>query len=352
MKAAVLKEWKKIELSEINIPWPKDRENEVLIRVAYAGICGSDRKIFKGLHPIAQPPLILSHEISGIVWELSGSTRKTGLKKGDPVALRPVVSCGSCRGCRGGRDNICESVRVLGIHEPGGLAEFIRVPEHLVYPLPEHMNLAEGALAEPIADALHHIYRSGFKIGRKTAVIGADFTGILIAYILKFTGAAKSVLVDDRRESQALARLLDLEVCSPSDLIYEDTRSFGAAIGEFDIIYEATGTLMGLRTMTNALALGGTGVIVGVPTEDLPINIKQIFMKELTIQGCRLHTEEAFAAAIRLMADPTFMNPLKQLMGPQYPLQEAAQKAAGIFSGSQGRKTMIRVMEEEESSWC
>lgn len=348
MKAAVLKEWKHIELSEINMPRPRD--NEVLIRVAYAGICGSDRKIFNGLHPIAQPPLILSHEISGLVWEHSDSSGKAGFQKGERVALRPVLSCGGCHSCRQGRENICESVRILGIHEPGGLAEFICAPKQLVYPLPEHISLAEGALAEPIADALHHIYRSGFQIGRKTAVIGADFTGILIAYILKFTGAAKSVLVDDRRESQALARLLGLEVCSPSELVYEDTGSFGAAIGEFDIIYEATGTLLGFRTMTKALALGGTGVIVGVPTKDLPLNIRQIFMKELSIRGCRLHTEQAFAAAIRLMADPAFMNPLNKLLGPQFTLREAAQKADDIFSGSQGTKTMIRVMEEEESS--
>lgn len=346
MKAAVLKQWEDIQLDEVTMPWPS--KDEIVIRVAYAGICGSDKKIFKGQHDIVKPPVILSHEISGIIWDIPSQCSRTDLKKGDRVAVRPVISCGICPSCRSGRENICEDVKVLGIHEPGGLAEFLKAPAELVYKLPQTASLKAGALAEPIADALHHIYRSGFRIGKRTAVIGADFISLLIAYILNYAGASRAVVIDDSAYGRKMGNMLGLEVQEPSRLVCEDPKHFGTCIGEFDIVYESTGTLLGYRTMTNVLALGGTGVITGVPVQDVPVNIKQIFMKELSVIGCRLHTQEAFAGAVDLLGDRTFMEPLMKLITQQIDIEDLEYQKRDIFIDPGAGKTVIRVMREEE----
>lgn len=346
MKAAILKEWEKLELEEIPMPWP--RENDVIIRVAYAGICGSDKKIFHGQHSIAKPPIILSHEISGVIWEIPFECSSADLKKGDLVAIRPVLSCKTCSSCRAGKENICETVRVLGIHETGGFAEYIKVPAEQVYKLPEKMELAAGALAEPVADALHHIYQSGFQIGERIAVIGSDFTGLLIAYILNYAGAARAVVIDDSKYARKASGLLELEVCEPSSIVSEDTQKFGADIGEFDIIYESTGTLLGYQIMLKALKLGGRGVVTGVPGRDLPIDIKQIFMKELSIIGCRLHTQKDFARAISLLEKKAFTRPLLNLVTKQIRMQELVSRQSDLFNRSHADKTMIQITGEEE----
>ncbi|MCB6992139.1 alcohol dehydrogenase catalytic domain-containing protein [bacterium 210820-DFI.6.37] len=346
MKAAILKEWKKLELEETPMPWPQ--ANDVIIRVAYAGLCGSDKKIFHGQHSIAKLPIILSHEISGVIWERSHECGRNDLKRGDLVAVRPILSCKTCSSCRAGKENICETVKVLGIHEPGGFAEFIKAPAELVYKLPKKTELAAGALAEPVADALHHIYQSGFQIGDRIAVIGSDFTGLLIAYLLNYTGAARAVVIDDSKYAHEAGRILKLEVSEPSSIVSEDTRRFGADIGEFDIIYESTGTLLGYRTMLRALKLGGRGVVTGVPVRELPVDIKQIFMKELSIIGCRLHNQKDFVCAISLLEKTDFTRPLLNLVTKQMGMRELVSRQADLFSASYTGKAMIQITGEEE----
>ena len=141
---------KRVEVGEKAKPEPGP--GEVLIKVAYAGICGSDMIIYQGLHSRAQAPLIMGHEFSGVI-----EGGHSALPPGTPVTVYPLLSCGHCQPCRNGYAHVCDTLKLIGIDCDGGMAEYVKVPEEKIVPIPAGLSLKLGAFIEPGAVGVHAV---------------------------------------------------------------------------------------------------------------------------------------------------------------------------------------------------
>jgi len=165
---------------------PLPTEGEVLVRVKAAGICGSDLHIYRGERSDVALPRILGHELVGEVESVgSGVTR---FSRGDRVTVDPVVSCGKCVSCRRGYDNLCSSVKCLGVQVDGGYCDYIAVPEEKVYSLPLGLAWEKAALIEPFSIGAEVLARSEVREGDKVLVIGAGTIGLCILQAMKLAG--------------------------------------------------------------------------------------------------------------------------------------------------------------------
>jgi len=174
MKAMILKEYKHLEIKDIPMPYIESAD-EVLIRVKATAICGSDIHGFDGSTGRRQPPLVMGHEASGVV-ESVGPEVKT-LKIGDRVTFDSTIWCGQCYFCRQGQVNLCDARRVLGVscdeyRQDGTFAEYVIVPERIVYRLPDNVAFEEAALTEPVSVAMHAFEITDMKPGESAAVVG------------------------------------------------------------------------------------------------------------------------------------------------------------------------------------
>src|SRR4051812_29833602 len=155
MKALVFTAPRQLEMQDL--PVPEIGGGEALIRVRASGVCGSDLHGFLGKSKRRVPPLVLGHEFSGEVAEISSAI--PGVSAGDRVAIYPLKTCGQCAWCRTGRENICPNRKVYGLDFHGGLAEYVSAPGECIFRIPSDMSFPEGSLVEPLANAIHVIDR-------------------------------------------------------------------------------------------------------------------------------------------------------------------------------------------------
>ena len=176
MKGIKLEEPRNVDCVELEKPVPGP--GEALIRIVTAGICGSDIGAFRGTNTLVSYPRIIGHELAGIVEEIPADNPK-GLKPGDKVIVDPYIYCGECYPCSIGRTNCCTSLKVLGVHIDGGMAEYFCHPADMLVKMPEDMDWTDAAMAEPLTISLHGIHRGGLKAGEYCAIIGAGPIGLL-----------------------------------------------------------------------------------------------------------------------------------------------------------------------------
>src|ERR1017187_2764723 len=158
MKALVLSEYKKLDL--IDVPRPEPAAQEVLIRVHACGICGSDVHGFDGSTGRRIPPVIMGHEASGVVASVGSAVRN--FREGERVTFDSMISCGACDFCRRGAANLCDRRQVLGVsctefRRDGAFAEYVTVPEHIVFRLPDSVSFEHAAMVEPVSVAVHAV---------------------------------------------------------------------------------------------------------------------------------------------------------------------------------------------------
>ncbi|MHB1161714.1 MAG: zinc-dependent alcohol dehydrogenase, partial [Chloroflexota bacterium] len=167
MKAVVY--YKAYDVRMEDRPIPSLDEGEVLIKVAYTGICGSDVSIYMGKHPRATPPVIIGHEFSGEVVELKAPGSQ--LKVGDRVAVEPLFNCGSCYACVDGAYNSCVNLKMPGHNTDGSFAEYAKAPAHRVYRIPDAVSMEIASTVEPTSVATHAVRRSRLKLGDRAVVL-------------------------------------------------------------------------------------------------------------------------------------------------------------------------------------
>ena len=191
-KGWFLKDIRKFELVEREITEPQ--EDEVVIEVAYAGICGSDLHAYLGEHPLVEPGKILGHEFTGKITKKGDGV--TNFEIGDYVVVEPSLTCGKCYSCTHGRYNICYELDVIGCTKTdGGFQEYIKLPANKVYKV-EGIPLKRATLTEPFAVSIHGVRRSSFKPGDDVMVIGCGPIGFFVTAFLCFSGVGKLVVVD------------------------------------------------------------------------------------------------------------------------------------------------------------
>ena len=189
----------------IDIPSQRRGQDEVLIKVRSAGICGSDIGAYKGVNPLVSYPRIIGHEIAGEVVEVDDDEKT--FKVGDRVILEPYVYCGQCYPCSIGHTNCCENLTVRGVHIEGGMAEYVSHPRHLLHKVPDSIPWHLVPMAEPLVIGMHAVKQGETKAGQHVVITGAGQIGLLAAQYALTLGAIP-IVVDPVDERLALARSL------------------------------------------------------------------------------------------------------------------------------------------------
>ena len=277
---------------------PQIRDGEVLVRVMSCGICGSDvMEWFR----VPKSPRILGHEIAGVVAE----SRSDRFVEGERVVVRNQVPCGICHACANGHHSVCEaSVEI----EPGGMAEFIRVPRQIVergmWRLPNSLPYPVGTLAEPLACVLHSQNLALTTASKCLVIVGCGVFGLLHLQVARHSGVQRIIVVEPNEYRQAVAiNMGATAVVNSADglvsVINEVNNGHSA-----DMSIVATGSSSGLATACKALPRFGTVLLFGIPPPNAAgeLSINQIFWrKELVLLSSYGPGNVAFSEALRLL---------------------------------------------------
>ncbi|MHB8126638.1 MAG: zinc-dependent dehydrogenase [Desulfitobacteriaceae bacterium] len=307
MKAAVLKGIE--ELSLMHVETPNCGPGEVLVKLAACGICRTDMKCFSQGQRDLRMPRILGHEIAGTVAEIGRGV--TQVTVGERVQVAPGISCGSCRYCLRGQDNLCNSMQILGFHKDGGFAEYILVPAEgvrngVLQRIPEHLSFSEAALTEPLACSIN--MQESLKVGEEDQllIIGGGPLGILNAKLAKVNGVKNIILIEEkewrlkRAENFEFDYLINPGKSNVSEEIMKVTEGMGV-----DVVIPCCPGIepfaLGLNLLAKRGRLGFFSGLIGGNSLGADLNL--IHYKELFVSGaygCSIsHNKEA----LRLMAE-------------------------------------------------
>jgi L-iditol 2-dehydrogenase len=299
MKAAILHAPYDLRVENTRVTAP--RPGDVVVKVAMAGLCGTDYRIWTGDRRVGYPR-VLGHEFVGTVVETGFAV--TRVRVGDRVAVEPNYSCGRCPLCREGNRNLCLSRTAVGIDVDGCFAETVRVPERCCWPAPAGVADEDLMITEPLAVVVRAVARGDVQAGASAAVVGAGSLGLLALQVLRGRGAR--VLVVSRTPRRfALARELGAEATrTVAEAPLEETaRAFSGREG-VDVVLETAGTA---EAASHALALvrpGGRVVLTGLPHEPTPVAFFSVVRREVTLTGSMIYQDE-FPEAMRLVATGT-----------------------------------------------
>ena len=331
MKAAVFHGKHDLRLEDV--PVPTIGPDDVLIEVAYCGICGSDLHTYDGMelsiHKRPSGSRVLGHEVSGVVAEVGANV--TTCRSGDRVTCIPWVTCGVCAYCRRGLVNHCERKTLLG----GAMAEYVVAPGGSIYQLPEGVSLRRAALAEPLSCCVWALDLGGLRSGECAVVVGAGPMGLLIALLASRGGAAQTIVSEPNPIRRELAaRLGATAVVNPRETdLATRVRALTDGLGA-DVAFEVVGHPATVRDALSVVRNAGTVVVVGVsdPAATLPIAPYEVFQRELTIRGCltrRLSFDRGMRWLGALDLDPVITH--------VFPLDDLASAMAHAKQGAGGK---------------
>ena len=296
MKAAVFMGQEDVQV--LNVPKPPIRADEVLIRVAFCGICGSDITAYKTGNYVVG--LTIGHEFSGTIEKVGSKVEN--LTVGDKVTGCDVIPCGRCSFCLSGKPSLCESMEMPGVTINGAFAEFIKLPAWVVYKLPEKLSLLDASLIEPLACVLHAIELSSFKSSDSVLIQGAGPLGVLTLETLKKSGAGKIMVAEISDGRKKLAQDLGADiVIDPTEenlpvLIERQTNGLGV-----DVLFDTAGVPETLSQNFTLVRKGGEIMVVGITEESTPSDFFTIVLNELTIKGVYCGFNE-FPSAIEMLS--------------------------------------------------
>ncbi|MGV3487569.1 MAG: zinc-dependent alcohol dehydrogenase [Tuberibacillus sp.] len=300
MKAVMIDKPYSVVITDVE-PAPLE-ENEVRIQVKAAGICGSDIHAYKGLHPFRKPPVIIGHEISGEVVEIGSAV--TRVKVGDKVTVEPQVGCGKCEHCLQGEINYCDNRKAPGIGKwYGTMAENFVAPEEVVFVLPQDMDHKLGALAEPLAVAVHAVRRAGIGVGDKVAILGSGPIGLLTMAVAKAAGATTILGTDvfdyclDTAKDMGATHALNIK--GKDNWVEEALELVG---GPFDKVLIAVGVPGIVNQGLSLVKKGGRVVTIAMFHAEQSLDIMQLQGQEKELVGCFCYTREDTITAVDLLA--------------------------------------------------
>ena len=287
MKALVLEEYNKLVYKDM--PVPEYRPNELLVRVKACGICGSDVHGMDGSSGRRNPPLIMGHEASGTVEKVGKEV--TRYKPGDRVTFDSTEYPLNDWFTLQGRYNLSDNRKVLGVSPKeykrhGAFAEYVVVPEHILYKLPDQVSFEQAAMVEPVAVATHAINLTPIKMGDVVLVVGTGMIGLFLVQVLKLSNAGKIIAVDLDEKKLKLARDFGADVMINSDDSEFHQKILDQSDGRgVDVSFEAVGINPTVKAAIEATRKGGTVTLVGnlSPKVDLPL--QSVVTREIRLQG-------------------------------------------------------------------
>ncbi len=300
MKAAVLKNWFDLELTDIPVPTPN--EHEALIKIRYAGVCGSDMTVYRGKHMTATVPTVLSHEILGHIVTLPEGYDGP-FKVGQRVLMNPVISCGHCSACRRGLGHVCENLKLLGIHVDGGFAEYTKVGVEKLCALDDDIPDEVAILGEPFAVGAHIMIRSQIQPGDTIFISGGATVGLYIAIFARAAGAGRIIVSEINEPRRKFVEEMGFETINPMQTDAMDCMREVTGGGGFDIVYDTSGAAAAILQMPDLTRCGGKMLSLGLSGDAYQFIIGKVSFKEITLIGNRLYSQEDFEAGVRFLED-------------------------------------------------
>lgn len=263
---------------------PEVGPGDALVKVAACGVCATDLHYLHGTPTFKKPPIILGHEVSGTVEELAEGV--TAASRGDRVLVPPVLSCGGCRRCTEGRDNVCERMLMVGNHLDGGFAEYVKVPARMLVRLATELPLVESAIISDAVSTPFHavVNRGNVRAGEWAAVFGCGGVGLNAVQIARAMGATV-IAVDVEAHRLELATTLGAaKTFNPKDVdVVKGIRA--ATGGGVDVAFEAVGKPTVQDQAFQAVRPGGRLVLVGYSMENWNLQVGRVMFREIAILG-------------------------------------------------------------------
>lgn len=324
MKALVLREYGILEYRDVHEP--EVRAGEVLVQIKACGICGSDVHGMDGSTGRRIPPVIMGHEASGVISRLGDNV--SGWSEGEKVTFDSMISCGDCWHCRRGEINLCDARRVLGVscdeyRREGAFAEYVAVPQRILYRIPAGVDLVHAAMAEPLSVAVHAVRLAKPDIGETAVVVGAGMIGLLLVQCLRASGCGTIIAVDldaaklERARELGADLAVDPQAPGFADEILSRTGGRGA-----DLAFEAVGVSSAVQTAAGAVRKGGRLVLVGNLAPKVELPLQTIVTREIALFGSCASQGE-YPACLDLIANGRIN--LGSLISARAPLADGAQ---------------------------
>lgn len=286
MRTVVLEQPGRLALRDVGRPAVEP--GRVLVRIRRVGVCGTDFHAVEGVQPFFTYPRILGHELAGEV-------------DGRPVAILPYLECGRCQACRRGKTNCCEHLSVFGVHQDGGMAQWLAVPEDHVLPAGD-LSLDQIVVVEPLSIGAHAVWRAGIEPGERVLVLGAGPIGLAVTRFAKLAGA--EVAVTD----VSAPRLAFCREWAGADTVLTMDDDFGATVARWagdrwpTAVFDATGNVASMNQAPRWTAHGGRLVFVGLVQAALTLDDPLLHQRELTLYASRNATRADFRRVMDAIA--------------------------------------------------
>jgi L-iditol 2-dehydrogenase len=340
MKALLLSDYKKLEVTDF--PEPDIGPSDLLVQVRACGICGSDIHGYDGSSGRRIPPLVMGHEAAGVVAAVGALV--TGFRVGDRVTFDSTVSCGQCCFCRRGQINLCDQRMVLGVscreyRRHGAFAEYVAVPQHICYLLPEELPFERAALIEAVSVAVHAANRTPVTLGDTAVVVGSGMIGLLAIQAIRLAGCARVIAVDLSAERLAKARLLGADVSLKADEVDvpEEVRQLTHGRGA-DVVLEVVGATATIQTAIECARKGGVITLIGNLAPKVEVPLQTIVTRELSVYGSCASNGE-YPACIDLLARGAIR--VDEMITATAPLEEGPSWFARLYAGEPGAMKVL-----------
>jgi L-iditol 2-dehydrogenase len=351
MKALLLSEYNKLDITD-EMPRPVPGPGEVLVRIAACGICGSDVHGYDGSSGRRIPPLVMGHEAAGTVAGTGDGVRQ--FNAGDRVTFDSTVYCGECEYCQVGDVNLCDNRQVVGVscgdyRRHGAFAEYVVIPERIVYRLPDELGFTEAAMLEATSVALHAVRVAELKGGETAFVIGAGMIGLLTLQAAHALGCSRVFVADLDATRLRLAREMGADETidvSGAAMLAEVLRlSSGKGV---DVVFEAVGREQTVTAAIDSARKGGTVVLIGNITPEVKLPLQKVVSRQIRLQGTAASSGE-YPEAIELMRTGAIR--VKPLITAVVPLEEGPQWFERLHKGEPNlMKVVLTPSQTEETA--
>jgi L-iditol 2-dehydrogenase len=335
MKALVLKEYRRFAVEDFAVPGLQP--DEVLVRVRACGICGSDVHGMDGSSGRRIPPIVMGHEASGEISQVGSAV--SDWKAGDRVTFDSTVYCGDCWYCRRGQINLCENRRVLGVscgdyRRHGAFAEFVAVPQRILYRLPDNLTFEQAAMVEAVSVAVHAVKRTPLSPDAGVLVVGTGMIGLLVVQALRAANCNTVIAIDLEENKLTIAKKLGATHTIKADdsALQEKILALTGGRG-VDAAFEVVGLPQTVKTAIESVRKGGSVTLVGnlKPHVDLPL--QAVVTRELTLIGTCSSCGE-YPECLQLIASGKIN--VTEFISATPPLEEGAQWFERLYAGEKG----------------
>lgn len=340
MKALLLSDYKKLEVTDFI--YPQVGANDVLVEVRACGICGSDIHGYDGSSGRRIPPLVMGHEAAGIVADVGSAVKS--FEPGDRVTFDSTISCGDCFYCRRGQINLCDHRMVMGVscddyRRHGAFAEFVSVPQHICYRLPDGFAFQHAAMIEAVSVAVHAANRTPVSLGDTAVVVGSGMIGLLVIQAIRLAGCSQVIAVDldSARLEKAKGVGADVALKAGEVDVPARVRELTGGRGA-DVALEVVGTTATTHTAIESVRKGGTVTMVGNLARSVEVPMQSIVTRELSVVGTCASSGE-YPACIDLLASGAIL--VNEMITATASLEEGVDWFARLYEGEAGVMKVI-----------